>query len=182
MARLHRLVGMGSDQMIQELFDRDWPELSAAHSTKIAPFYDEMVAFDGAGQLLRRVRDSGLRPVLASSAGSDELARLEEIIGAGDAVAGRTSKADVGASKPAPDIFSVALERAAAAPQMAIAVGDTGWDIAAARRSGIGCIGLESGGWSGDELRRAGAVAVFPDVGELLSRLAESPIGELAAK
>jgi HAD superfamily hydrolase (TIGR01509 family) len=179
MARLHRLVGMGGDQYVQALFHRDWPELREAHSRQVAPFYDEMVAVPRAGDLLRAVRDHGLRVVFASSASAGELDRLRRIVGADEAVDEVVSASDVEASKPAPDIFQVALRKAAVDPGRAIAVGDTRWDVEAAGRSGLACIGVLTGGWSREELERAGAAAVYRDTEELLAELDRSPIAGL---
>jgi phosphoglycolate phosphatase-like HAD superfamily hydrolase len=181
MARLHRLVGMGSDQFIDTLFHRPWPELAEAHGRHIAPFFDEMVAFEGAADLLRRVREAGLRAVLASSAKEHELTRLRRIVGADDAIAEAVSSAEADASKPAPDVFQRGMEKVGALPGQAIAVGDTGWDVEAARRSGVGCVAVMSGGWSRAELEDAGALAVYRDVAELLDQLDRSPLLELAS-
>jgi HAD superfamily hydrolase (TIGR01509 family) len=181
MARLHRLIGMGADQLTQRLFDREWPELSEAHDRHIEPLFDEMLPFDGAGELLRQLRESGLAAVLASSAKSGELARLREIIGSESAECEAVSSADAATSKPAPDIFAAALSKATVPRDHAIGVGDTGWDVISAGRSGLACIAVESGGWSAEELRQAGAVAVYRDVGQLLDELASSPLAKLGA-
>jgi phosphoglycolate phosphatase-like HAD superfamily hydrolase len=180
MARLHRLVGMGADQFTRALFGRERPELSEAHSRHIQPFFDEMVAFEGAPDLLRRVHELGVRVVLASSARADELSRLRAILGADDALDSVASSADAGASKPAPDIFVAALERSRADPGRSVAIGDTRWDVEAAQRSGMPCVAVMTGGWSRQELMEAGAVAVYSDVAELLAGLESSPIGRLA--
>jgi HAD superfamily hydrolase (TIGR01549 family) len=176
MATLHRLVGMGADRFIDALFHREWSELADAHSAHIAPFFEEMVAFPRAADLLRAVGARGQRVVFASSASDAELRRLRSIVGADDALCELVSSSDAGESKPAPDIFQVALRKVGIHADRAIAVGDTGWDVEAARRSGLGCIGLLSGGWSREELDRAGAVAVYRDVAELFEDLERSPI------
>ena len=180
MATLHRLVGMGADRFIDALFGREWPELAEAHSGHIAPFFDEMVAFPRAADLLRAVGARGQRVVFASSASDAELRRLRSIVGADDALWELVSSSDAGESKPSPDIFQVALGKVGIHADRAIAVGDTRWDVEAARRSGLGCIGVLSGGWSREELERAGAIAVYRDVAELLEELERSPIASHA--
>ena len=60
-----------------------------------------------------------------------------------------------------------------------IVIGDSVWDVEAAKRTGLSCVGLESGGVSHFELEAAGASAVFRDPSQLTAQLARSPIGML---
>jgi HAD superfamily hydrolase (TIGR01509 family) len=180
MARLHRLVGMGADQFIDYLFQRSWPELAEAHSHHIAPFFDEMVAFDGASALLRRLAGEGVRLVLATSSRPDEVDQLRRILGADETVDDVTTLHDAGASKPAPDLFTAALKKTGADPGRALAVGDTGWDIAAAHKAGVACVAVESGGWSRQELVEADALEVYDGVGQLLREFDRTPLARLA--
>jgi beta-phosphoglucomutase-like phosphatase (HAD superfamily) len=85
----------------------------------------------------------------------------------------------VPSSKPAPDVFSTAMESAGIDPGRAIAVGDSIWDVRAARAAGIGCVALESGGFSRHELSEDGALAVHRDARSLVSQLRTSPIALL---
>ena len=64
-------------------------------------------------------------------------------------------------------------------PERAVAVGDSVWDIQAARAAGIGCIALESGGFSRHELSEEGALFVYRDAKELLDQLRTSPVSAL---
>jgi phosphoglycolate phosphatase-like HAD superfamily hydrolase len=64
-------------------------------------------------------------------------------------------------------------------PERAMAVGDSIWDIRAARAAGIGCIALESGGFSQHELSEEGALFVYRDAKELLDQLRTSPLAAL---
>ena len=86
---------------------------------------------------------------------------LRAVVDAEDAIDEATSAADVGSSKPAPDLVHLALRKARARPQQAVFVGDTVWDVTACQRAGVPCIGLRSGGISAEELGDAGASAVF---------------------
>ncbi len=83
---------------------------------------------------------------------------------------------DVEDSKPAPDLVEVAMEKAEGEDD-AILIGDSVWDIEAAKRAGIGTLGVLTGGYSEAELVDAGAQAVFGSVKELLDRLGETPLG-----
>jgi phosphoglycolate phosphatase-like HAD superfamily hydrolase len=86
---------------------------------------------------------------------------------------------EVEQSKPDPEIFLTARDKARIDPAHVLAVGDSVWDVEAARRAGMGCVAVESGGTSRQELVARGALAVYRDVEELGDQLATSPIGLL---
>lgn len=179
MARLHRLIGMGSDHLIDHLFHREWQELSDAHSRHYRPDLPEVRPFPNAAALLREMASRGVRTVLASSSNEHDLRVLREHLDADDALDEVVTADDVGASKPSPDIFSVALRKAGVEPARAVAIGDTRWDIEAAGRCAVPCITVLTGGWSAAELEAAGAAACYSDVGELLRQLDSSPLAPL---
>ena len=104
-----------------------------------------------------------------------------EKLGADEWIDDQVSSDEVDTSKPAPDIFAVALERAGAEADHAIVIGDTGWDVDAAARCGLRCIAVTTGGWSRPELESHGAIAVYDDVADLIDHLDRSPIARLAA-
>jgi phosphoglycolate phosphatase-like HAD superfamily hydrolase len=118
--------------------------------------------------------------VLASSADAREFAALRAAIGADDAIAEAASSADVGQTKPAPDLVEVALRKAGVRPDEAVFVGDTVWDVRACQQAGVPCIALLSGGISADELSRAGALAVYDGPAHLLESFPASPLGATA--
>lgn len=91
-----------------------------------------------------------------------------------------TSSADAEASKPAPDILAAALAQAGLRAADCVLVGDTVWDVEAAAKAGMPCIGVLSGGISAAELREAGAVKIHRDAAELLEKIHDSRLGELA--
>jgi len=66
-------------------------------------------------------------------------------------------------------------------PERCLVVGDSVWDVQAARAAGLGCVAVESGGTSAHELREEGAVAVYRDVAELLAQFRTGPLGHLVA-
>ncbi|MEA2684361.1 MAG: hypothetical protein QOK05_2689 [Chloroflexota bacterium] len=176
MARIHRGIGMGGDRMMAELIGEQRPELSQAHGREFEKFHEEMTPLPGAAELLRAVKEAGFGVVLGTSAKPQNLPAMLKAIDADDAIDEVVTSADVQQSKPAPDIFATALEVGGLDPARTMAVGDTGWDIEAARRTGIGCIAVLTGGWSAAELEAAGAVAVYETPADLLHRLAESPL------
>ena len=182
MWRIHRAIGMGSDQLLDALLPgRDTGndgELRAAHDALYATYWSRLRPLPGAADLLRACKKYGLRVVLASSAGSREFEVMRQALGADDAIDEVTSSADVAASKPAPDLVQVALEKAGVRPGEAVFVGDTVWDVQACERAGVPCIGLLSGGISEAELRDAGAARVFPAPADLLAAFPGSLLGQ----
>jgi len=91
-------------------------------------------------------------------------------LGAEGKISGVVTSDEAEESKPAPDIFGLALERAGAAPEEAVAVGDSIWDIEAAKEAGVRVAAVMTGGaFSRAELEEAGAYAVYADCRELLS-------------
>ncbi len=178
---IHRLVGMGGDQLVVRLLGHTSETATQARTTRYAELIDEAQPFPGAGDLLRRAHDEGLAVVLASSAAPDELERMIEVVGAGDVIDATTSAGDVDDAKPSPDVFEKAMEVGAIDPERCLAVGDSVWDVQAARAAGVGCVAVETGGFSAHELREEGAVAVYRDVAELLAQFRTGPLGHLVA-
>ena len=179
MNAIHRLVGMGGDQLVPELLGHDKPEAVAARPQRYNELIDDARAFPGAADLLRRIHAAGLAVVLATSAPADELAILRKRLDADDAIDAQTTADDIEESKPSPEVFLTAMKTASIDPQRAIAVGDSVWDLQAARAAGIGCVAVETGGFSQHELSEAGALHVYRDVQELLDQLLTSPLAAI---
>ena len=116
--------------------------------------------------------------VLASSAKTEDLEVLLKVLDADDAIDHVTSPDEVDETKPAPEVFEHALNISGLAPESAIVVGDTIWDIKAATKLGLDCIGVEAGGTSRHDLEEAGAIAVYKGVDELLADLDNSPLAK----
>jgi phosphoglycolate phosphatase-like HAD superfamily hydrolase len=112
--------------------------------------------------------------VLASSSPEDEVEHYLGLLDARELADAWTTKDDVDATKPAPDLVVAALEKAQT--DSAVMVGDTPWDVEAAGKAGVESVCVITGGWSKQELREAGAVAVFESVEELRKRLDETPL------
>jgi HAD superfamily hydrolase (TIGR01509 family) len=179
MNAIHRLIGMGGDQLVPELIGHDSPDATAARPRRYQELMSDIRAFPNARELLYRIHDLGLTVVLATSAPDDELAYLRKILDADPAIDGQTTADEVTQSKPDPEVFVKAMESASIDPGRALAVGDSVWDIRAARSAGIACITVETGGFSQHELSEAGSIRVYRDVSELLSQLHTSPLGSL---
>ncbi|RFA08872.1 HAD family hydrolase [Subtercola boreus] len=181
--RIHASIGMDSSKLKDELLGADAERLGEAatdaHSARYADLTGELRPFAGARDLLAACAARGLRVVLATSAPEDELKKLREALDAEDSLHAVTSADDVETAKPEPDVVRVALERAGVDASRAVMVGDTVWDVEAAARAGVSCIGVLSGGIGAAALREAGAVAVYDDVAALLAGFDESPLAAL---
>jgi HAD superfamily hydrolase (TIGR01509 family) len=177
--RVHRAVGMGGDQLVPALVGGkvDQAKGEAIRDTRdeiYGELIEEVEPLEGARDLVASLKDRGLRTVLASSSPEDELDHYLELLGARDLADAWTTKDDVEQTKPAPDLILAALEKAGT--ESAVMVGDTPWDVEAAKKAGVETVCVITGGWSKQELREAGAVAVFESAVELRERLDETPL------
>jgi HAD superfamily hydrolase (TIGR01509 family) len=186
MAHVHRAIGMGSDQILDHLLkaseddrkkldDEDQLALHTAKKTLYSTYWDRLRSLPGAPELLRACAQAGLAVVLASSASKSELEKLRAALACDDVLTAATSSADAQASKPAPDILEAALDQSGLDARDVVFVGDSVWDVEAAGKLKIPCIGLASGGLAVDELRRAGAVETYASPRDLLDHLTDSP-------
>jgi len=176
--RIHRHIGMGGDQLVPALVPEIGEELheavESARSEEYSQLIDEVQPIAGAHELIEELKGRGLTVVLASSSPEDELERYLDLLDARELADAWTTKDDVDATKPAPDLVHAALEKAG--EDRAAFVGDTRWDVEAARQAGLETICLITGGWSRHELEAAGAAAVFENVEELRKGLDRTPL------
>ena len=178
---VRRCIGMGGDKLMPEVsgLEEDSPKGSAIAKRRGEIFKQQFLpkiqAFTDSDRLVAAVKQRGLTAVAASSAQKDELTALLKIAGADWLMDAATSSDDAEESKPEPDIIEAALKRAKASPPEAVMIGDTPYDIEAARRAGVATIAFRSGGWSDADL--AGAIAIYDGPRDLLARLDESPLG-----
>jgi HAD superfamily hydrolase (TIGR01509 family) len=178
MWRVHRHIGMGGDQLVaavagDEVERRLGDKLRDAEKEEFAPLRDECAVLDGARELIEELDRRGFEVVLASSSNEDDLSHFLDEIGVRDLV-DYTTADDVERSKPHPDVVRAGLEKAGT--DDAVMVGDSKWDIEAAARAGLETVCVITGGWSEQELRDAGAVAVFESLVALRDRLDETPL------
>ena len=181
MNAIHRLIGMGGDQLVQELLGKDCPAATEARPRFYKELLPEVRLFPGARAVMIRLHELGLGVVLASSAPSDELEAIVRLLDADQAIIAKTTADDVSKAKPAPDVFLTAMRSARLDPVRVVAVGDSVWDVQGARAAGIGCIGVETGGFSRHELAEEGALFVYRDIQEMLDQLLVGPVSALLA-
>ncbi|MDQ3729623.1 MAG: HAD family hydrolase [Actinomycetota bacterium] len=170
MWRIHRTIGMGGDKLVaylagDEVEQRVGDQIRDAESELYSELIPEVRVIEGARELIAELKKRDLPVILASSANSDEVEHYIELLDAAELVDGWTTSSDVSEAKPEPDLVEAALDKAGV--REAIMIGDTTWDIEAAKKAGIETLAVRSGGFGEDELRRAGAVEVYDSVVDL---------------
>jgi phosphoglycolate phosphatase-like HAD superfamily hydrolase len=178
LSRVRPLIGMGSDKLLPQLgIDPESPEAKAAAERRGEIFkrhyLPRIQPTRGAHELVATLYDKGLTLVIATSAEKNEVDALLRIADVGRFFTAKTSSEDAERSKPDPDIVCAALRETDCSAGHVVMLGDTPYDVAAARGAGVEIIALRSGGWSGADL--AGAIAVYDDPQDLLDHLAASP-------
>lgn len=178
--RVRKLIGMGGDHLLPEVTGLDAESdlgkridqrRGAIFRTQYLP---ALQPFPQVRPLMERARAQGIKLVVASSAKDEELEPLLKIAGIDDLIEQQTSSDDAGQSKPSPDIVAAALERAAVPPPQALMLGDTPYDVEAARRAGIAILAVRCGGFSDADLK--GAAVLYDDPADLLANYAQSPL------
>jgi HAD superfamily hydrolase (TIGR01549 family) len=173
-------IGKGGDKLIPVFLSADeqqdhGKEMEEWRGKRFKAEYLPLVRpFSAVPDLLRRVRDAGVRVAVASSAKKDELGKYLDIARISDLVEVTTCSDDVEESKPAPDIFEVALERLEIEGGDAVAIGDTPYDAQSAGKAKIATIGVLCGGFTEDSLRQGGCVEIYPGPATLFARFANS--------
>lgn len=179
--KVHRLIGMSGGLLTQaagheigrELKDDEAARLQARHGAIYKTLLPERRPLPGAVELLQHLQRKGIRHAIATSGKREDarpsLAPLH--LAEGTVVVDRD---DVERAKPEPDLFLAAYERLKGdglQTHECYVVGDSVWDLLAARRAGMLGIGLLSGGYGLDELAQAGAYRVYADPADLLSNV-----------
>ena len=170
-SRIHHQVGKGSDKLIPEFVKNGeaGERVSELHGEFYAKLQDRGHPLPGAKELIASLVDRGYEVWFATSAKPEELEHHMEELEAEGKVAGVVSSEEVEETKPEPDIFELALKRAESSPEEAVAVGDSVWDVEAAKEAGVRTAAVMTGGaFSEAELEEAGAYAVYEDCAELL--------------
>ncbi len=179
--RIHRHIGMGGDQLVEPLTDERTEhelgdEIRSAEKDLYFQLIDEVAPMEGSRELIVELKRRGHIVVLASSAKQEEVDRYLDLLEARDLADAWTTSADVGATKPAPDLVNAALERVGGSADDAVMVGDTPWDVKAAGAAGVETIAVLSGGFAIEELRESGARDVFESAAELVAALGRTPL------
>ena len=176
--RCHRAIGMGGDQLVSFLagegFAREHGDTVRTEEHALyAQMIDEVQAFEGARGLIEDLKSAGCKIVVVSSAKPEDTQHYLDLLDARDLVDGWTDSGSVDATKPEPDLVEAALELVGGG--RAVMVGDSTWDCKAAKAAKVKTLAVRTGGFGADELRDAGAIAVYDSLAELRERLADTP-------
>lgn len=174
-------IGKGGDQLIPEFFTEEEIEKIGEKMEEFRKnlfqenYLQRVRAFPKVRELFQRIKADKKKIVLASSAPEKELDYYKRITEIEDLIDEETSADDVSKSKPHPDIFLMALEKAGEdKPEHAIVIGDTPHDVNAASKAELKVVGVLCGGFSKEQL--AGCVALYKDPADLLAHYEESPL------
>ena len=177
---VRKLIGMGGDKLLPRVtgLTEDTPVGKKVTERRAAIFQSRYLPSlrptRGASDLLRYLHGQGVELVVASSAKEDELHGLLRVCGADRVIEDQTSADHADRSKPDPDIVRAALEKIGLPPNEVVLLGDTPFDVEAARRAGVATIALRCGGWPDADL--AGALAIYDDPADLLEHFDTSPL------
>jgi HAD superfamily hydrolase (TIGR01549 family) len=180
--KIRPLIGMGGDKVLPETIgvDNSSPEGQKISKRRGEIFKERYLSsvrpFPKAQDLLNHMRERGLKLAIASSAKPDELKNLLKIVGAADLIQDKSSSEDTSNSKPSPDIMQITLQKVGIPPDEVLMIGDTVYDIEAAKKAGVGTIAFRSGGWKDADLK--GAVAIYDGPADLLDHYDSSLLAQ----
>ena len=184
--KVRRSIGMGGDKLMPAVSDLSEESPTGEKISKRrgeifkTKYLPRLKPFAGARALVAEVKARGFTAVAASSAKRDELESLLRVAGASDLLDAATSSDEADESKPDPDIVHAALKKAKSPASEALMIGDTPYDVEAARRAKVDIVAVRCGGWDDRDLK--GAIAIYDGPWELLARLGESPLARQRAK
>jgi len=182
MWKVHRHIGMGGDQILDALIGEEaaaaqGDEIRDAEAEAYGELIEEVEPMEGARDLIAKLKEEGSTVILASSAKEEEVEHYLDLLEARDLIDDWTTSADVESTKPDPDLVHAALDKAGNdAPS--VMVGDSIWDVKAAKAAGLPTLAVLTGGFSEAELREAGAEQVVEAIAEL--RVDRQALDELA--
>jgi HAD superfamily hydrolase (TIGR01509 family) len=179
--RIHRKIGMSgglfTEMLLREISREITPALLETLQRQHAEAYARLVRWvrplPGAKELLRYLTKARIPWTIATSARMASAQYNLHMLEVDPAEVPVVTRDDVRHAKPDPDLFVAAASRLGVDVQSAVIVGDSIWDMLAARRArGLG-VGLLSGGYGQDELERSGAIRVYEDPADLLRHIDE---------
>jgi HAD superfamily hydrolase (TIGR01509 family) len=178
--RIHRRIGMSGGLLVNALLRETGRSVHKEQTNRLREFHAEAYArlvgqvrpLPGARELLDYLTGIGVPWAIATSGWRESAQPALDLLGVGPETP-IVTRDQVRHAKPDPDLF-VAAARALGVPvEMSVVVGDSVWDLLAARRARALGVGLLSGGYGEDELNRAGAYRVYQDPADLLQHLDE---------
>lgn len=175
------LIGMGADKLLPKTIgirhDSDEGKKLLKRRSEIfrKQYLPNLRPLPGARALVIRVRDDGLKAIVATSAKDEELTGLLKAAEVDDLMEERATSSDAKRSKPDPDIVEAAIEESGIPSSKAVMIGDTPYDVEAATRAGVRIIAFRSGGW--DDASLKGAAQIYDGPADLLAHYDASLLG-----
>jgi HAD superfamily hydrolase (TIGR01509 family) len=179
--RIHRKIGMSGGLFMNQLLRETNREISEdrvdrlrrAHAEAYQRMRAQVCPLPGARELLAALTQAGTRWAIATSGRMETAAVNLAALGVDPAKEVVVTRDDVKYAKPDPDLFLAAAARVNVPIEHTVVVGDSIWDMLAARRCRSLGVGLLSGGYGTEELERSGALRVYEDPADLLLHLDE---------
>lgn len=178
-------IGKGGDQLLPVFFTKEELEKFGKDLEKRRGeiFKDEYLhrikPFPKVRELFQRILEDGKKIALGSSAPEDELEVFKQIAHIDDLIKAETSTDDAEKSKPEPDIFRAALKKLGdISAENVMVIGDTPYDVQAAKKINLQTMGVLCGGFPEKGLREAGCIAIYKDPADLLEKYEKSPLFE----
>ena len=179
--RIHRKIGMSGGLLTNILLRETglpldparMDRLRALHASAFKRYVPDIRALPGARALLAELTQAGIPWAIATSGRMETAQPALEALGVDPQRSAVVTRDQVLYAKPDPDLFLAAAERLGMGIEAVSVVGDSVWDMLAARRARALGIGLLSGGYGEEELERAGAYRVYADPAQLLEHLDE---------
>jgi HAD superfamily hydrolase (TIGR01549 family) len=176
--RIHRRIGMSGGLLVNGLLRETGRRLTKEEANRLAKLHEEAYQrfastvrpLPGASELLKYLSDADVPWAIATSGRKASARPMLELL----QIAPDTpviTREEVEHAKPDPDLFLAAAHGLGVSIHDSVVVGDSIWDLLAARRARALGVGLLSGGQ--DELERAGAYRVYQYPGDLLRHLDE---------
>jgi HAD superfamily hydrolase (TIGR01549 family) len=178
--RIHRKIGMSGGLLTNALLreiggdvsEQQRERLRAFHAEAYAELFGQIRPLPGANELLRTLTELDVPWAIATSGYAESARPVIALLEVPEGIPIITRDL-VPHAKPDPDLFVAAAERLGVDVEAGVVVGDSVWDMLAARRARAIGVGLQSGGYGMDELESAGAYRVYEDPADLLRHLDE---------
>jgi len=178
--RIHRRIGMSGSLFVsalareirQSLTAEQVERMQQLHALAFRRYSDQVRPLPGAAELMAYLAKAGVPHAIATSGKLESAGPSVQKLGVGSEVP-LITRDMVARAKPDPDLFLAAAERLGIPIEHSVVVGDSIWDLLAARRARALSVGLLSGGYGEEELERAGAYRVYEDPADLLAHLDE---------
>ncbi len=176
-------IGKGGEFVIEDVFSPEEVEAKGEqiHSFRSQYYHDNFLKqvqpLPKVRELFERIREDGLRILLATSAQPESAEHYIELLGVKDLIEGCTTTGDVKKAKPNPDIFETVLAKLdGITADQVIVVGDSPYDAEAAAKAFLQTVGVLTGGFSEEQLKSAGCIAIYKDPADLLAYYTDSPL------